>query len=82
MPQDEDTVDTRRPCPRVTERGIPINAVFFEVFTDGKAQFLSRVWFQDPLAALDPLVDPPKAKERGPWNGEFYVSYGLDDERT
>lgn len=73
---------TERILAYLGERGIPINAVFFEVFTDGTAQFLSRVWFQDPLEATDPLVDPPKAKERGPWNGEFYVSYGLDDERT
>jgi len=73
---------TERILAYLTERGIPINAVFFEVFTDGKAQFLSRVWFKDPLEELDPLVDPPKAKERGPWNGEFYVSYGVDDQRT
>lgn len=73
---------TERILAYLCERGIPINAVFFEVFTDGSAQFLSRVWFQDPLEATDPLVDPPKAKERGPWNGEFYVSYGLSDERS
>ncbi|WP_243321295.1 endonuclease NucS domain-containing protein [Geothrix sp. SG200] len=73
---------TERILAYLGERGIPINAVFFEVFTDGAAQFLSRVWFQDPLEATDPLVDPPKPKERGPWNGEFYVSFGVDERRT
>jgi len=70
---------TERIVTYLAERGIPINVVFFEVFTDGKARFLSRVWFQDPVEAPDPTVNPPK--DRGPWNGEFYVSFGDDETR-
>lgn len=71
---------TERIVRYLAERGIPINVVFFEVFTDGKARFLSRVWFQDPAEAPDPTANPPK--ERGPWNGQFYVSFGEDGQRN
>jgi hypothetical protein len=39
---------TERIIKYLTERGIAINAVFFEVFSDGTEQFLSRRWFVDP----------------------------------
>jgi len=71
---------TERIVTYLADRGIPINVVFFEVFTDGKERFLSRVWFQDPIDTPDPTINPPK--DRGPWNGEFYVSLGEGEGRT
>lgn len=71
---------TERIVGYLADRDIPINVVFFEVFTDGQARFLSRVWFQDPMEAPDPTANPPK--DRGPWNGEFYVSFGEGDSRA
>jgi len=71
---------TERIVKYLSDRGIPINVVFFEVFTDGQARYLSRVWFQDPEDAPDPTANPPK--ERGPWNGEFYVSFGEAYDRA
>jgi len=70
---------TERIVSYLADRGIPLNAVFFEVFTDGTQRFLSRVWFNDPMEGLDPVANPPK--ETGPWNGEFYVSFGDGDGR-
>lgn len=71
---------TERILGYLSDRGIPINVVFFEVFADGPARFLSRVWFKDPVDAPDPVANP--ARERGPWNGEYYASMGEGASRT
>ena len=48
---------------------------FFEV---GSTEYLSRVWLIDPGEAEVKVVE-----KRGdePWNGEFYVSFGDDENR-
>ncbi len=58
--------------------GAQINAVFFRVFKDGSNEYLSRVWLRDPTEVEVSLANNPHA---GDWNGEFYVSFGHDDER-
>jgi len=70
---------TERIVTYLADRGIALNVVFFEVFTDGSQRFLSRVWFKDPKEGLDPVANPPK--ESGPWSGEFYVSFGEGNSR-
>lgn len=57
-------------------KGIEINVVFFQVFADGDRRILSRVWFIDPTEVATPV--PPKS---GEWNGEFYVSFGVDESQ-
>ena len=71
---------TERIINYLSERGIAINAVFFEVFSDGKEQFLSRRWFVDPAEVQSLQSSPVLNKE--PWNGEFFVSFGDDDQRS
>jgi len=71
---------TERIIKYLTERGIAINAVFFEVFSDGAEQFLSRKWFVDPATVQSGLSDHAATKE--PWNGEFFVSFGDDEQRS
>ena len=71
---------TERIIHYLTERGIAINAVFFEVFADGPDQFLSRRWFVDPAKVQSSLTDHATTKE--PWNGEFFVSFGDDNQRS
>jgi hypothetical protein len=71
---------TERIISYLSDRDIPINAVLFEVFTDGQTKFLSRVWFQDPAEAPDPTINP--AKDSDLWNGQFYVSFGEGDGRA
>lgn len=55
------------------EYGVAINAVFFRFFRDGDNEYLSRAWLIDPGEA-DAKVQ--EKRERGQWNGEFYVSFG------
>src|SRR5439155_14782871 len=68
-----------RPRSNLSSRGVPINVVFFKVFADGSQRYLSRVWFIDPNETREKAVKP-EAKE--PWNGEFYVSFGVGNRRT
>lgn len=60
------------------EYGVAINAVFFRFFRDGDNEYLSRAWLIDPAEAQDKVVEK---RERLPWNGEFYVSFGGDSNR-
>jgi len=71
---------TERIIQYLSERGIPINAVFFEIFADGTDQFLSRRWFVDPATVQSSQVSASVSKE--PWNGEFFVSFGDDSTRS
>ncbi|MBR3076692.1 MAG: DUF91 domain-containing protein [Oscillospiraceae bacterium] len=53
---------------------MPINVLFFYVFQNGTQRFISRVWLEDE-------IDEPAKVEtgnKGPWNGEYYVSFGED----
>jgi hypothetical protein len=61
------------------EYGVAINAVFFRFFRDGENEYLSRAWLMDPAEAEE-IVTEKRGRE--PWNGEFYVSFGIyDDQR-
>jgi hypothetical protein len=60
------------------EYGVSINAVFFRVFRDGANEYLSRAWLADP-DQVDAKVEAKRDKL--PWNGEFYASYGADERR-
>ncbi len=60
------------------EYGVAINAVFFRVFRDGDREYLSRAWLSDP----EQVEARAEAKrDRKPWNGEYYASFGVDDHR-
>ena len=68
---------TERIITYLNARDVAINALFFQVFISGADQFLSRAWFIDPgETQVNMSTTPSKPRERGPWNGEFYVSYG------
>lgn len=71
---------TERIINYLSERGIAINAVFFDVFADGKEQFLSRRWFVDPAKVQSSQSSNSSSRE--PWNGEFFVSFGDDEQRS
>lgn len=53
--------------------GILINIIFFQVFKDGENLYMSRAWFIDP-AETQVQATGPRSTE--PWNGEYYVSFG------
>jgi hypothetical protein len=60
------------------ECGVSINAVFLRVCRDEANEYLSRAWLTDP-GAVDEKVEAKR--EKLPWNGEFYASFGADQHR-
>ncbi|QDT60582.1 hypothetical protein SV7mr_31060 [Stieleria bergensis] len=56
------------------EHSVAINAVFFRFFIDEGREYLSRVWLIDPTEAEVKAVE---GKSSEPWNGEFYVNFGV-----
>ena len=62
----------------LSERGIPINVLCFQVFTHGTEQLLSRSWLIDPIRT--PVTGSDITNE--PWNGEFYCSFGHGESRS
>jgi hypothetical protein len=74
----------------LNDRDIPINVLFFQIFESSGEQLLSRAWLLDPIATQLAATNTPgprrergtSRREREPWNGEFYVSYGHSDTRS
>ena len=54
---------------------VPINILFFSVFSHGNEKLLSRAWLIDETDTV-----PSKHKEKE-WNREYYVSFGEGPER-
>ena len=60
---------------------VPINAVFFSIFEDHGDRYLSRAWMIDPGETQENAATSSNgAKE--PWNGEFYISFGVNQHRN
>ena len=57
---------------------VNINAVFFRFFRDGDRDYLSRIWLREPTAVA---IEPGDSVAGGEWNGEYYVSFGLNQYR-
>ena len=55
--------------------GVDINILFFRVFQCSNERLISRAWFEEDIeeAALAEVAN------RGPWNGEYYASFGEGD---
>ncbi len=75
---------TERIIKYLNDRDIAINVLFFQVFQHGSDQFLSRAWLIDPGETQVNVATTAatQTREREPWNGEFYVSYGAGAERS
>lgn len=76
---------TERIIKYLNDRDIPINVLFFQVFQHGPDQLLSRAWLIDPGETQDNVATTTAIKhtrEREPWNGEFYVSFGDGPSRS
>lgn len=56
---------------------VDINILFFNVFQCGGERLISRAWFEEDMEEAAPTVSATK----GPWNGEYYVSFGEDEGR-
>jgi hypothetical protein len=60
----------------LNKRDIAINVLCFQIFSIGDQQLLSRSWLLDPVQTQVSAATPRTAREREPWNGEFYASFG------
>ena len=68
---------TERIVGYLNDKDIPINVLFFQVFQHGDTQLLSRTWLIDPVETQENASNTASTKrEREPWNGEFYGSFG------
>lgn len=72
---------TERIIGYLSDREIPINALFFQVFTSETGQVISRSWLIDPAETQVNAATSLDAHAE-PWNGEFYHSFGHGIERS
>ena len=70
---------TERIVKFLTKRNVNINVLFFQVFQGNDELLLSRSWFVDPSTTQ---VSVGSGDQQGHWNGEFYVSFGTDENRV
>jgi len=68
---------TERIINYLTGYGVAINAVFFRFFRDGDREYLTRAWLVEPEAVEMKVAE---GREKLPWNGEYYVSFGHNPE--
>ena len=66
---------TERIVTYLNDRNIPINVLFFQVFSNGDHQNLSRTWLFDPVETQS-SASASNSERAEPWNGEFYCSFG------
>lgn len=72
---------TERIVTYLNNRDIAINVLFFQVFSNGTEQFISRTWFLDPIETQT-AASTTKKQISEPWNGEFYCSFGHSVSRS
>jgi len=72
---------TERIVGYLNAREVPINVLFFQVFAFGDEQILSRSWLLDPVETQANAA-VTSAGPNEPWNGEFYGSFGMDENRS
>lgn len=71
-------LSTERIANYLNRYDLPLNILFFSVFEFEGKRFLSRSWFIDPQEIKENST-PPAYK--APWNGEYYCSFGDDENR-
>ena len=69
---------TERITKYLSDDGVYVNVLFFQVFEYGGEKLLSRAWLVDPSdTQFDSAGKARVQEERQPWNGEYHVSYGF-----
>ncbi|WP_337175652.1 endonuclease NucS domain-containing protein [Paludisphaera sp.] len=73
---------TERIVAYLSARDIAINVLFFQVFSHGAEQLLSRAWLLDPVRTQVSAAAATPEGPSEPWNSEFYASFGHGPERS
>lgn len=71
---------TERIVSYLRKHNIPINVLFFQVFTHGTEQLISRSWLLDP--ARNEVGFTRAEESNDEWNGEFYACFGHGERRS
>jgi hypothetical protein len=72
---------TERIVAYLGQRDVPINVLFFQVFSNGTEQFLSRAWLLDPGRTQASAATAGDGTNE-PWNGEFYCNFNDGENRS
>jgi len=70
---------TERIISYLTESNVPVNILFFKVFSINNEKFISCAWYIDPYETSEIAI---RRESKEPWNGEYYVSFGDGKERS
>lgn len=65
----------------LNDRDIAINVLCFQVFASGEEKLLSRAWLLDPVQT-QANTTVSREREREPWIGELYASFGQGPTRS
>ncbi len=65
----------------LNNRNIAINVLLFQVFAHGTEQLISRAWLLDPIQTQT-NISSQQNREKEPWNGEIYTSFGHGFSRS
>ena len=72
---------TERIVNYLSARDLAINVLFFQVFSSGQEQILSRSWLVDP-SERQTRTSTREPESSEPWNGEYYGSFGEGVSRS
>ncbi len=70
---------TERIVKYLSDSEIPINVIFFKVFSDNDTSYISRAWMIEPEETED---NSQNISSKEPWNREYYVSFGEGKRRN
>ena len=67
----------------LNSKDIPVNVLFFQVFSFEDERLLTRAWLIDPRETQENVANVGSVRrEKEPWNGEFYGSFGDSESRS
>jgi hypothetical protein len=73
---------TERIVTYLNDSSVPLNAVFFKIFSINNEKYITRAWYIDPYETADIATQVISKNVKEPWNNEFYVSFGANENRN
>ena len=73
---------TERIITYLSDSAVPINIVFFKIFSIEGKKFINRAWYIDPYETSDIASIATPKNQKQPWNNEYYVSFGVNENRN